>query len=325
MIRTATLLGLLGLLVATGLFIWQGLGPVLHAYTAVGFGLFWISAAHFISMSFNARAWQILVPTFRRPSTAFFLWAVWLREAVNGLLPVARVGGEVAGTRLLISRGLSPSLSIASLIADVTICLGTQLFCTLFGIGVLIYDMNDRSPIGGIVAGAVLSFVIISLLIFTQRYGFFSLMMSATRRLFGDRFNAMVTTAANLDLKVKRLYCRRKALVFCGVWQVLGYAATSGEIWLSLYFLGHPISLLNAAMIEGLIQALSSSAFLVPGALGVQEGGFIVLGSFIGLSSETSLALALIRRTRDITVFVPALLIWQLDLGKRFFARTLNA
>jgi len=77
--------------------------------------------------------------------------------------------------------------------------------------------------------------------------------------------------------------------------------------------------MLNALIIESLIQALSSTAFVVPAALGVQEGGFVVIGGLMGLAAETALALALLRRVRDITLFVPALMIWQFNLGKRLF------
>ena len=74
-------------------------------------------------------------------------------------------------------------------------------------------------------------------------------------------------------------------------------------------------------MIEALIQVLSSAAFVVPAALGVQEGGFLVLGGLIGLTPDVALALALVRRTRDVVIFVPALAWWQLSLGRRLLRR----
>jgi glycosyltransferase 2 family protein len=70
-------------------------------------------------------------------------------------------------------------------------------------------------------------------------------------------------------------------------------------------------------IIEAVIQALSSGAFVVPGALGVQEGGFLAIGTLLGLSPELALALALMRRARDVLIFLPALLIWQVAAGRR--------
>jgi hypothetical protein len=49
----------------------------------------------------------------------------------------------------------------------------------------------------------------------------------------------------------------------------------------------------------------------VPGAIGVQEGGYVVLGPLFGIAPETMLALSLLKRARDLALGVPALLLWQ--------------
>ena len=77
----------------------------------------------------------------------------------------------------------------------------------------------------------------------------------------------------------------------------------------------------DAVIIEAVVQAVSSSAFIVPGALGVQEGGFLAIGSVLGLAPDLALALALMRRARDILIFLPALVVWQAAAGKRAFSR----
>ncbi|HXU66473.1 MAG TPA: lysylphosphatidylglycerol synthase domain-containing protein, partial [Casimicrobiaceae bacterium] len=81
-------------------------------------------------------------------------------------------------------------------------------------------------------------------------------------------------------------------------------------IWLALYFLGHPRPLQDAIAIEALVQAVSSAAFIVPGALGIQEGAFVVIGAALGLDATTSLALASARRLRDLIIYLPGLIAW---------------
>jgi hypothetical protein len=120
-----------------------------------------------------------------------------------------------------------------------------------------------------------------------------------------------------LDRAVRRLYRRRRAVLACFLWQLAGWSAGTGEIWLALLFLGHPVALGDAFAIEAVIQALSSTAFIVPAALGVQEGGFLAVGGLVGLAPELALALALVRRARDVIIFVPALLLWQVGAGRR--------
>ena len=63
-------------------------------------------------------------------------------------------------------------------------------------------------------------------------------------------------------------------------------------------------------VIEALIQAVSSAAFLVPGALGLQEAGFIGIGALVGLDPATAAALAVARRVRDLLLFLPGLAAW---------------
>jgi len=316
-IRAATLFGLAGLTLATALFIWEGIGPVAAAFAAAGFGILWASLFHFVSMALNARAWQILLPGRRRGSLAFYLWSVWLREAVNGLLPVARIGGEVVTARLLMRHGLSAPRAMASLVVDMTVSLISQFAFTVLGLGLLAVD-GGGGDIAREIAFALLTAIpLVVAVLLVQRIGVFTLLARLFRALFGDRLDALVGGAAPLDRAVRRLYRRRAAVLACFAWQLAGWIAGGGEIWLALRFLGHAAPVLDAVVVEAVIQALSSGAFVVPAALGVQEGGFLVVGGLIGLSPDLSLALALMRRARDLIIFVPALALWQVSAGRR--------
>jgi putative membrane protein len=320
-IRWATLIGLAGLALATALFIRQGISPVLAAFSAAGFGILWASLSHLVPMTLNARAWRILLPRARRGSLSFFLWAVWLREAVNGLLPVARIGGEVASAQLLIRHRLSPPKAVASLVVDMTVSLLSQFVFTLLGLALLVSHESSGGLVRDVALGLIVTIPVAAAFLAAQRFGVFTVLARLFRSIFGDRFDALVGGAAALDRAVRRLYRRRRAVFFCFLWQLAAWTAGAGEIWLSLRFLGHPSSFADAFIIEALIQALSSSAFIVPGALGVQEGGFLAIGGVLGLAPDVALALALMRRARDIVIFLPALLAWQAAAARRAVAR----
>jgi glycosyltransferase 2 family protein len=320
-IRWAALIGLAGLALATALFVWQGIAPVVAAFAAAGFGILWASLFHVVPMALNARAWQILLPPRRRAGLAFFVRAVWLREAVNGLLPVARIGGEVASAQLLIRHGLSPPKAVASLVVDMTLSLLSQFTFTLLGLAFLVGHDSSDGVVRDVALGLIVTVPVAGAFLAVQRFGVFSVLAKLFRNIFGDRFDALVGGAAALDRAVRRLYRRRRAVLFCFLWQVAGWSAGAGEIWLALRFLGHPASVADAFVIEAIIQALSSSAFIVPGALGVQEGGFLALGGILGLTPDVALALALMRRARDLVIFLPALLAWQATAGRRALSR----
>jgi uncharacterized membrane protein YbhN (UPF0104 family) len=70
-----------------------------------------------------------------------------------------------------------------------------------------------------------------------------------------------------------------------------------------------------------LLQAVKSCAFLVPSALGVQEGALVALFALFGLPPDAALALSLLKRARDLIYGVPGLIAWQFDEGRRLLAR----
>jgi hypothetical protein len=62
----------------------------------------------------------------------------WIREAVNNLLPLAQIGGEVVAWRLLRQRGARLPNAIAGTVADLTLEMVTQALFTLVGVVLLL-------------------------------------------------------------------------------------------------------------------------------------------------------------------------------------------
>jgi len=74
--------------------------------------------------------------------------------------------------------------------------------------------------------------------------------------------------------------------------------------------MGAPVSILEALAIESLTQALKSAAFVLPSGLGVQEGGFVLLGSLLGLQPDEALAVSIAKRIPDLVLGLPSLAAW---------------
>src|SRR5262249_21652607 len=135
-----------------------------------------------------------------------------------------------------------------------------------------------------------------------QRIGIVNLGSRLVGTLFGDRWGDLVGNAGRLDRVLRLVYRRWTPVAAAVLWQLVGWALGAGEIWLALRFLGHPTDLYDAFLLESIAQAISSAAFVIPGALGVQEGGFVLFGTMLGLDPQLALALALSRRIRDVLV-----------------------
>ena len=67
--------------------------------------------------------------------TGAFVLLRLVREGINVLLPVASVGGDVVGGRLLTFWGVAGPLAAASILADMLFQVGTQALFALLGAG----------------------------------------------------------------------------------------------------------------------------------------------------------------------------------------------
>lgn len=304
-------LALLGLMGAVWLFLRDHPAAILVLLKNAGPGLILAGFIHILPMTLNAQAWRVLLPGVRKPALLAMLRAVWIREAVNGLLPVARIGGEIASYRLLRHFGIRRAPAVASLTVDVALSIMSQLIFALGGVAFL-YAEKAGSLASRIALGMILLCVIGCLLIALQRGGFFERIMRLLNRLAAGRFEGAIGHSMRIDRAIQTMYRRRLAIVGCVIWQLAGWIAGAAEIWAALWFLGHPVNVIDATIIESLIQAVSSAAFAIPGALGIQEAAFLLIGASLGLDSATALALAGARRIRDCVMFMPGLLSWQI-------------
>ncbi len=312
MIKAAGAFGFLGVGILTALLIYHGVGPIMTMLETAGIGLLWASLFHAVPMGANAYAWRVLFAVGGKPGWLRMLLAVWIRESVNGLLPVARIGGEVASYRLLKSMGFGTTPVVASLISDITLSLVSQFLFTVIGLVVLLVHIDDTDTSWRVIGGLAVFLPMVAGLFAIQRYGIVNLGEKITGALFGEKWAELVGNAAQLDRLLLLIYRRPSRVIVSVGGQLLGWLLGCGEIWLALKYLGHEVPLTDALAIEALAQAVSAAAFLIPGALGIQEGGFMLWAGLLGLPAELGLALAFARRFRDLVIFLPGLVVWQM-------------
>lgn len=314
----ARALALAGLALAVALFAREDVGRIVALVLAAGPGLALAALFHVVPMLANAYAWGRLLSPPAKARLTLLLRATWLRESVNGLLPVARVGGEIVAYRLLRRHGVRRSDAAASLVADMALSVLSQAGFALLGLALLVAAGRASGLALQLVAGVAGLLVLGALFVLVQRGGVLSgLTRVLDRLLAGRRLELIHRRSLRFEGALRAVYARGADVAACFAWQVAAWVLGAGEIALALYFLGAPRSVLDAVAIEAFIQTIASVAFIVPGALGVQEGGFVVIGAALGIDASTALALASARRLRDVIVFFPGLLAWQRAEARR--------
>jgi putative membrane protein len=305
---------LAGLIIAVWLVMHENPGAVIALMRTAGWGLSIAAIAHVLPMIANSRDWQTLIRGANRPTVSRMLHLVWIRESVNSMLPVARIGGEVVSFRLMTRGGLRPSTAAASIIVDMQLTVISQLIFTLGGIAYLVAQSSSSMlRLGAELAlGAAILAPFLILFALVQHASPFERMAGLVNRLCGGQLAGLVGQSGRIDQSIKLIWRRRSVILrYVFFWQPVQCLLTALELWLALYFLGVTAGFQKAIVLELLIQAVSSAAFFVPGALGIQEGGFVLIGGALGFDPATSLALAGSRRIRDVLVFLPGLVAWQ--------------
>jgi uncharacterized membrane protein YbhN (UPF0104 family) len=127
--------------------------------------------------------------------------------------------------------------------------------------------------------------------------------------------------AEAIDEAIVETYRRRSALLHSCLLRLLGWTSGAGEVWLTTRVLGHPLSVTDSFILESLISGVRGAAFMVPGALGAQEGGLVLFGALLGLPPDLALAVSLTKRVRELALGLPGLAAWQWMEGRRLLAR----
>ncbi|MBV8764597.1 MAG: flippase-like domain-containing protein [Hyphomicrobiales bacterium] len=287
---------------------WRILGLVGRAG---GLGIAALALIHFPQLWLSGAAWRAVTGS-TTPKVSFGSWLTlrWIREAVNNLLPVAQVGGEFVGARLLHKRGVTLSIALAGAVGDLTVELVTQIAFTLLGLALLLFTAGDSSVARLMTGVLAISLLAATGFIVAQRAGLAHLVeigMIRIGRMVGWNFGQEPGVHAALIA----IYGRPLRLLSAALYHFSSWLIGGIEVYVALHLLGHDVDLTTGMAIESLGQALKSFGFAVPAALGVQEGGYILVCGVYGLSPEVAIALSLMKRLREIVLGVPALAAWQ--------------
>jgi len=312
--RTGLLLLLVGVAAAGLLIARSELGEIAAAFASLKIsGFVLVVAVHLALIGVMGLGWGALARGIH--PWIWFVWGRLVRDGTAEALPLSQLGGFVFGSRALVLAGCSARFAAAATVVDVTMELMAQLVYTLLGLGLLAL-LKPGSAIEMPALVALMGMAALCMLfVVAQRHGLASVeraIAGLVRMLFGGQ-----SQIGSLRATIGDLHRNRGNLALCFGLHLACWILVGCETWLMLRMLGAPVGLAAALVIDSLLSGLRSMAFMVPQALGVQEGGYMLLGALFGVSQEAALALSLVRRARDIGIGVPVLLVWQWVEGRR--------
>jgi putative membrane protein len=313
MTRTAGWLLSAGVLLFVGMLVSQDLPAILAMLAHAGWGLLLVALFHFLPLLLDAWAIRVLFePKSGRGAYRDSLLARWVGESANSLMPAGQIGGPVLMARHLAQRGMSMDEAAAVITVSTTLQTFGQIVFALVGV-ILLGAQASHLAYPALRASALIASAFLAVQVggfyLIQRRGLFSKLMRAVRRFSGNRdWSQRVAQAQAIDLAVERTYRRNGAVTASFLLSLIGWIVGTGEVFLIAWFLGAPVSWRDALLLESLGQAIRGAGFAIPGALGVQEGGYFLLAPLAGLPPDAALALSLAKRTRELLLGLPGLL-----------------
>lgn len=309
--RSAIVAILIGLVLAATLIATNDIGQIAAALRHAGWGIVPVVALHLPQTFASALGWDALFGRRARPGLAIAYRLRWIRESVNALLPVAQIGGDLVRARLLAQRGRTMAAAMASVMVDLSMEAVTQAVFTILCVALLIVGPHGGEAVPLAIGATLATIVMAGAFVIAQRFGLFALIERGVARWTRGR------DLAGLNDAVVALYRQPRRWAPSAAYHLASWLLGGLETWGALYVLGLAPSLREALIIEGLGQAVRGVGFLIPGALGVQEGGYLLICAMFGIPPQQALALSLIRRIRELALGLPGLALWHRMEGRR--------
>jgi len=283
------------------------IGAVGRELSAVGAsGALAIFAAFAVAFAADIGSWLLMFRSFSMSS--IWAWRLTLvqlvGEALNVVTPFGSLGGEPFKA-LLLKRHYDVTFreSTASLLLIQTV--NSLAMVPFVLVGAVLTARRDIFPAIAETAIMVAAIVIAAFMLLIYALLHMRALAAVERRLGDSRWGSQLARAllALRDIESHLFHFVRatpgRFATSMGL-AFLNWFFGAVEMFLIFMFLGHPITFADAWMVESAVVLVRAGSFFIPAHLGVQDGAIALLGQALGGSPEIGLAVALLRRGREL-------------------------
>jgi len=283
-----------------------------------GWGIFFVLAIYGVAFMVDTVAWQFTLPSTKvNFHWLYNLWKVRMVGAAFGkMLPFSAFGGApIKGFILKSHYGISYKEGAASIILIESTHLISMVLFMASGVLFILFDSNlpQSFYIFSTISLSVLTIGIFAFYII-QRLKITSIAGGwISQRPLGRRLEKFLSHLQDFDERLVRFYTRQRSQFFGALGlNLLNWYLGAVEVYVILYFLGHPISFSESIVLETLVELVRAGTFFIPATLGTQEAAFLLATGAITGQPALGVATALMRRVREIVWLILGFAIgWQ--------------
>jgi uncharacterized protein (TIRG00374 family) len=287
------------------ILFWKS-GPELVGFLLleVGWALPLVILPHGLVVISEAFGWWFAFPHGRCPiKPAGIVRFTVAAKAIQVMTPSFSQAGELLKIRFLCLSGIKPDVSVASVVAAKTTIALAELVFIGIGLTVVISILTiEPLLLTSVSAGiVVMIFFAVGILVW-QRVGLFRPLIWVSRRfrILTTFFHRHEDFLSSTDCLLREYLGEGRRFALSGLGYLLGWMAGAVEAWVFLRILGLPNDPLSALLIQVWLIVVIRLTGFVPGNLGTQEAGAVMVFSFLGLTADSAMAFAVLRRIRQI-------------------------
>jgi glycosyltransferase 2 family protein len=299
---------ILALLAGLALFGWYVSRADLRAVGEVLGRLSWLAPLvllpYFIVYIVDCVGWRFCLPPRLNVPFLTLFRIRWAGESVNNVLPSAYIGGETVKVYLLRKHGVAGQAGASAAVVSKTAQSVAQLILILLAALAFLRLAGDQP---GLVMGmsVVLASgaLVLAGLFWMQRRGIFGLLLAlaSTLRLKLRALQNRRESILEIDRTITGFYRNHRPRFYAStIFYLGGWLLDTLEIYLVAHLLGMPITWTQALAVEAFTGVAKALGMWVPGSIGIQESGIVMLGRLAGLPDTLSVTYALLRRAREI-------------------------
>jgi uncharacterized protein (TIRG00374 family) len=282
-------------------------------------GAIGIPAVSLLPILADTLSWQVLFTPPRTDWGWFIdLWKIrTVGTAVSKLTPLVGAAGEpVKAVMLKRIYGVPYREGIASLVVAKTANLIALV--VFLAIGMALAFAADRFPEGYRLAAAI-GFAALAFSIGTvfavQRLRLSSALGTwVSRRWPGRRISRALDHLHDMDDRLVHAYTRDRARFLVATFVTfLNWVLGVVELYLIFWFMGHPVSVVEAIVITAAVELVRFGTFFIPASIGAEEATLSLIVTSITGEAGLGLAVAFVRRYRELLwIGVGVLIAWRI-------------
>jgi uncharacterized membrane protein YbhN (UPF0104 family) len=288
------------------LLLLRGVGweQIVREMRLVGWGLIPYLGIHALKEALTTSAWKAALPEYRQGSWWKLYLIIWVGATVNKIYHTGFLGGDITRV-VLVRKDVSTSQGVASVIIVKLAEAVAQIIFILSGI-FLLFEVLDLPRV--LETALVASFLLLtfSVMIFwlVQRRGFLDLSLFLLRLLPlpEEASGKLHKKAQQVDEAVRAYHRERPGALWKAVGLYLARLTLNlAQFQLILFLLGVPGGWKRCFVISVFTILLNTLFFFIPGRLGIQEGGKVVIARALGMTTSQGLTLGIVSRLTQVS------------------------